>query len=88
MGVKIDRARIVEIAYRELSSFTGRSEAELSRDDRIIEDLGVESLDVVEMVANVEEELGFELELDVPGDIVTVGDLVDELLRTVAVAGG
>ncbi|SHJ56329.1 acyl carrier protein [Parasporobacterium paucivorans] len=39
------------------------------------ESLGIDSLDTVEMVMELEEKLGFELELD--KKVVTVGDLVE-----------
>jgi acyl carrier protein len=38
------------------------------------EALGIDSLDTVEMVMQLEEELGFEIELE--GAVATVGDLV------------
>ena len=43
--------------------------------DTTFESLGVDSLDTVEMVMDLEEELGVELELE--DKIATVGDLVD-----------
>ncbi len=38
------------------------------------ESLGIDSLDTVEMVMELEEDLGFEIELE--GNLKTVGDLV------------
>ena len=47
---------------------------EISR-DTTFESLGVDSLDTVEMVMDLEEQLGVELELE--DKITTVGELVD-----------
>lgn len=43
--------------------------------DTAFEDLGIDSLDMLDMVMKVEEELGVEIELN--PSIKTVGDLVD-----------
>lgn len=43
--------------------------------DTTFESLGVDSLDTVEMVMDLEESLGIELQLD--GKVETVGQLVD-----------
>lgn len=54
------------------------SQLDLSADDitadTTFESLGVDSLDTVEMVMDLEDELGIELELE--DKIVTVGELV------------
>ena len=46
-----------------------------SRRDTTFESLGVDSLDTVEMVMDLEEQLGVDLELE--EKIATVGELVD-----------
>jgi acyl carrier protein len=56
-------------------------------DDRLIEDLGAESADVVNILALVEERYGvFVDDQRLPG-IRTVGDLHDEILRMLAADG-
>ena len=50
------------------------SEDEITR-DTTFESLGVDSLDTVEMVMDLEQELGVELEIE--EKIATVGELVD-----------
>lgn len=42
--------------------------------DTSFSDLGIDSLDTVEMLMNLEEKIGKEIELDQP--VATVGDLV------------
>lgn len=44
------------------------------KEDTTFESLGIDSLDTVEMVMELEEELGTELQLDVK--LTTVGDLL------------
>ena len=57
-----------------LASELDISEDEITR-DTTFESLGVESLDTVEMVMDLEQELGVELEIE--EKIATVGELVD-----------
>ena len=57
-----------------LASELDISEDEITR-DTTFESLGVDSLDTVEMVMDLEQELGVELEID--DKIATVGELVD-----------
>ena len=57
-----------------LASELDISEDEITR-DTTLESLGVDSLDTVEMVMDLEQELGVELEIE--EKIATVGELVD-----------
>ena len=57
-----------------LASELDISEDEITR-DTAFESLGVDSLDTVEMVMDLEQELGVELEIE--EKIATVGELVD-----------
>ena len=57
-----------------LASELDISEDEITR-DTTFESLGVDSLDTVEMVMDLEQELGVELEIG--EKIATVGELVD-----------
>ena len=57
-----------------LASELDISEDEINR-DTTFESLGVDSLDTVEMVMDLEQELGVELEIE--EKIATVGELVD-----------
>ena len=45
--------------------------------DTTFESLGVDSLDIVEMITDLEDELGVELVLEEAGQITTVGELAD-----------
>ena len=57
-----------------LASELDISEDEITR-DTTFESLGVDSLDTVEMVMDLEQELGVDLELE--DKLATVGELVD-----------
>ncbi len=45
--------------------------------DTTFETLGVDSLDIVEMITDLEDELGVELVLEEAGQITTVGEMAD-----------
>lgn len=49
--------------------------AESITEDTTFESLGIDSLDIVEMVVDLEDELGIELELN--DKIATIGELAD-----------
>ena len=55
-----------------IADHTGGDVTEITR-DTTFEELGVDSLDTVEMVMKLEEDLGIELEME--GKFETVGDL-------------
>ena len=48
-------------------------ESKISEDARLKEDLGIDSLDTVEMLMDLEDKIGFEVELD--QKVETVGEL-------------
>ncbi|MBR6050178.1 MAG: acyl carrier protein [Clostridia bacterium] len=51
--------------------------SEIDEDTRIMDDLGADSLDVVEMVMSIEEECGVAIPDDVVPTLETVGDVVN-----------
>ena len=62
-------AKLTEV----LADHTGRDASEFTR-DTTFESLGIDSLETVEMVMELEEELGVELELE--EKVSTIGELV------------
>ncbi|MBQ8303802.1 MAG: acyl carrier protein [Clostridia bacterium] len=50
---------------------------EMTMDTRIAEDLGADSLDVVEMLMSVEDEFGIEIPDDAIEDLKTIGNVVE-----------
>ncbi len=55
----------------------GADEEEITMDSTFIEDLGADSLDVVELVMAIEDEFDMEIDEDEAENISTVGDVVD-----------
>lgn len=49
------------------------------RDSLLVNDLGLDSLDLVSLLMNLQDEHGVEFDLDRVGEIQRVGDLVDLL---------
>ena len=58
-------------------------EAEITKDTTFIDDLGADSLDVFQIIMGVEEELDIEVNSDDAEKIVTVGDAVELIKKTV-----
>ena len=54
----------------------GVDKASITPDSEIIKDLGADSLDVVEMLLELEKEYGVEITDEQAADIKTVGDIV------------
>jgi acyl carrier protein len=54
----------------------GSEEAELTDDAKLIEDLGADSLDVVEVVMSFEEKFDIEIPTHKATELVTVGDAI------------
>ena len=66
----IESSTVVELVAAQLGA------ASVSEGDRIVEDLGAESMDIVNIIAAVEERYAIRIDEAVLPDIVTVGDLV------------
>ena len=49
----------------------------ISADTNIVDDLGAESLDVVELIMSVEDEFGFSIPDEDAAELVTVGKLAE-----------
>ena len=52
-------------------------EAKITPSSKIVEDLGADALDIVELLMGLEEEFGITVEEDKVQKISTVGDIVD-----------
>jgi len=65
-------SRVKAIIVRQL----GVKDEEVSTDKSFVDDLGADSLDIVELVMAMEDEFGFEIPDDEAETIRTVGDAV------------
>ncbi len=69
----VDFERIKNIIIDQL----GVDESEVTMDASFVDDLGADSLDTVELVMALEEEVGIEIPDEDAEKIVTVGDVVN-----------
>ena len=65
--------KVIELISKQLN----RPANEITNDKEIVKDLGADSLDVVEMVMNIEEECDVSIPDDVLANIKTVGDIIN-----------
>ena len=72
--------RVKEIIAKELEVEV----KQLSPDAKFIEDLGADSLDIVELVMALEEEFGIDIPDDEADKLKTVGDAMQYLKRQAA----
>lgn len=70
-------ARVVKL----LSDQLGWSEKDVTRDKHLVDDLGADSLDLIEAVMAVEEEFEFEISDEEAEKILTVGQVMDYVAR-------
>ena len=68
---------MLETIKNIISRQLGVEISEIDEDTRIMDDLGADSLDVVEMVMSIEEEYGVAIPDDVVPTLETVGDVVN-----------
>jgi acyl carrier protein len=67
-----DTASRVRTILHRLSPFEGR---EIGADDRLVEDLGLNSIALVELSVTLEHEFDFTFAADQAAEIITVGEL-------------
>jgi len=78
---------IEERIKKIISEILGIDESEITREARFIEDLGVESLDVVEMIAAMEEEFNIEIPEEEAEKNLTVGQAIDYINKRLKKSG-
>ena len=59
----------------------GKSENEVTLDSQFIEDLGADSLDLVELIMSMEDEFGVEIADEDAEKILKVSDAVDYVIK-------
>ena len=62
---------------KALADQLGVEEAKITADSKIVEDLGADSLDVVELLMNLEEEYSISISEEEAAKITTVGSFVE-----------
>ena len=64
-----------------VASQLGKTEEEISPESSFIEDLGADSLDLVELIMSMEDEFGLEISDEDAESIITVQDAVTFILE-------
>ncbi|MEX2479231.1 MAG: phosphopantetheine-binding protein [Gammaproteobacteria bacterium] len=78
--MKLDHSAIVEELIRLLEAALGRRQA-MSADTALIADLGLESIQVIEYLCEVEDRFDLAIDEDTLADVQTVGDLAAVVQR-------
>lgn len=66
-----------ETVFSEVAKRLNVEEADLTMETRFKEDLKADSLDLVELIMEIEEDFGFEISDEEAASIKTISDLVD-----------
>jgi acyl carrier protein len=83
--VPLDRSSVVELVRDRLADILEIDPAEIVETDRFVDDLGIDSLGMIELVESLEDELGertvgFHIDDEDLEDLETVRDTVDYVL--------
>lgn len=65
--------KIIKIIADQLN----KDASEITREQELVQDLGADSLDAVEIIMNIEEEFGIEIPEEEASKIKTVGEIID-----------
>jgi acyl carrier protein len=79
--VSLNEQEIVGKVKKMVASQLRKSEDEISLESAFIEDLGADSLDLVELVMAMEDEFGLEISDEDAERIVTVQDVINHILE-------
>lgn len=81
-----DKAAIVAVVGEMISELTGVDGGEVASDDRLMEDLGMDSLQSMELLSRLSEEYEIDPDMEDVQGVQTVGDVVAFLQRELAKA--
>ena len=73
----------LEMLRKVISEVLNVDQAEITMDTTFVDDLGADSLDVFQIIMGIEEELDIEVNVEEAEKIVTVGDAVELIKKTV-----
>lgn len=77
----LDRQAVSEKVRKALAESLELPEEDIAEDSLFKEDLDADSLDLVELLLQMERVYGFKVSDDEASEIITVGDAVDLVLR-------
>ncbi|MBD8916221.1 MAG: acyl carrier protein [Lachnospiraceae bacterium] len=73
----------LEMLRKVIAEVLNVDETEINMDTTFVDDLGADSLDVFQIIMGIEEELDIEVNVEEAEKIVTVGDAVELIKKTV-----
>ena len=73
----------LEMLRKVIAEVLNVDQAEITMDTTFVDDLGADSLDVFQIIMGIEEELDIEVNVEEAEQIVTVGDAVELIKKTV-----
>lgn len=73
----------LDLMKKVIADVLNVDEAEVTMDTTFVDDLGADSLDVFQIIMGVEEALDIEVDVDAAENIVSVGDAVELIKKTV-----
>lgn len=73
----------LEMLRKAIAEVLNVDQAEITMDTTFVDDLGADSLDVFQIIMGIEEELDIEVNVEEAEKIVTVGDAVELIKKTV-----
>ncbi len=73
----------LEMLSKVIAEVLNVDEAEITMETTFVDDLGADSLDVFQIIMGIEAELGVEVNVEEAEKIVTVGDAVELIKKTV-----
>ena len=82
----VDRKELARIVHETLVDQLGVSLIEIWPESRIVEDLGADSLEAIELAIKLEERFEIEIDDQVAARLVTVQDVIEYLAATLKVA--
>ncbi|HEX9665499.1 MAG TPA: acyl carrier protein [Thermodesulfobacteriota bacterium] len=80
MATQVDQ-EIVSAVKKMIASQLGKSEDEITPESSFIEDLGADSLDLVELIMSMEDKFGLEIADEDAESIVTVQDAINFIME-------
>ena len=73
----------LEMLRKVIAEVLNVDQAEITMDTTFVDDLGADSLDVFQIIMGIEEEHDIEVNVEEAEKIVTVGDAVELIKKTV-----
>ena len=73
----------LDLMKKVIAEVLNVDESEVTMDTTVVDDLGADSLDVYQIIMGVEDALDIEVDVDAAENIVSVGDAVELIKKTV-----